>query len=88
MNCEECGEREGDVWIEPNHPGAASKLWCSECLAVDRWGSNPPEAVERLKELKENSPSEWTHQAADEILLEFVPDEVEEAYREIPKWHA
>lgn len=46
------------------------------------------DAVRRLEELAEIGGPEYAHVKADEILLEFVPEEVADAYESVPKWYA
>ena len=46
------------------------------------------QAVERLEELQEMKDVERAHQEADEVLLEFVPEEVEDAWRDVSRWYA
>lgn len=47
------------------------------------------EAVERLNELAEDdSDYEAPHIIADDILLQFVPHRVAEAYGRVGKWYA
>jgi hypothetical protein len=45
------------------------------------------DAIKRLKEAAEHD-QEVAHIKADEIILEFVPPEVAEEYKKIPKWYA
>lgn len=48
----------------------------------------PEEAVEELDRIDMQYDAEVGHILADNILIEFVPPEVAEAWRKIKKWYS
>jgi hypothetical protein len=47
------------------------------------------ELIEKLKALKIDEDVEFSHQEADNLLIEFINDiEIQEAYNDLYKWYA
>lgn len=46
------------------------------------------EILEALKNMSDAFDVELAHIEADKLIQEFLPDEIAEAYRNVPKWYA
>ena len=46
------------------------------------------EAIDKLNELAESDDIENAHSQADYIICQFVPEEMREAWRKVPKWYS
>lgn len=46
------------------------------------------QAVKKLEELAKSDSTETAHEDADDIILEFCPTRVQNAYKKIRKWYA